>query len=74
MNDKGISIAISICTASILVLVLTFPYMVESLGVSVTFFTYAGITCGTLTYIYFDMIETKGLTKQQIIKTILIND
>ncbi len=47
------------------------PYMIKYLGVGVMFFIFGGITLASLIYFWFDIFETKGLTKEQIREIVL---
>jgi SP family sugar porter-like MFS transporter len=70
-TDKAISIGLTFNIGTIIALTFTYPILDHYLGISTCFFIYAGMTLVLVVYQLLDLFETKGLTKQEIIKKVI---
>ena len=68
VNGKIMSVAVGITWLAYMIVAFVFPFEMAILGVEGTLFIFAGILAACGVYAYFDMVETKGLNKQQIEK------
>jgi hypothetical protein len=50
---------------------ISFPYVANGLGISSAFFLFAGTMAITFVYFYWELDETKGKTKPEIMRMIL---
>ena len=64
-TDNIMGLAIASCCLNLSLVIVTFPYLVEYLGISGCFLVYAVVTGGAAIYLGLDMVETHGLTKTQ---------
>lgn len=67
-NDKAISAGLTFNMSTLILLTFTFPIIDYYLGIAACFFIYAGMSLLVVVYQLLDLFETKGLTKQEIIK------
>jgi sugar porter (SP) family MFS transporter len=68
LNEKGVSVAVATNWIHTFLVVLIFPPLQGAIGITAVFFIYAAF-CGLgFIYIFFDMVETKGKTKDEIAK------
>ena len=67
-NDKAISAGLTFNMTTLIFLTFTFPIIEFYLGIASCFFIYAGMSLLLVVYQLLDLFETKGLTKQEIIK------
>ena len=74
INDICLSIGISIGIAVLILLSIVFPFAVQTIGISNSFFIFAGFTTLGVVYEYFELFETKGKTKPEIQKIILLEE
>jgi MFS family permease len=68
VNGKIMSVAVGITWIAYMIVAFVFPFEIAILGVEGTLFIFAGILAACGVYTYFDMVDTKGLNKQQIEK------
>ena len=70
-NDKAISIGIAAAFMFMITLSFAFPFAEYYLGISYCFFILCGLSLILFVYITIDIIETNGLSKQEINQKIL---
>jgi len=68
MNSKGMSICAGFNRLCNTVVIFTFPFLKAFWGISVVFWIYSGVCALGVAYFALNMIETKGLSKQEIQK------
>ena len=73
LNDKAMSIGLTSNIFTIIALSFAFPFANFYLGISSCFFIFSGFAFILFLYQIFDLVETRGLTKQEINKKILNN-
>ena len=66
LSSRGMSIATGANWFSAFLTVLFFPFVVDGIGLSYTFWIFASVNISGAIYFALDMVETKGLTKDQI--------
>lgn len=66
LSSKGMSICAAVNWFSAFVVILIFPFMAVAVGLSFTFWIFAGVNTLGCVYFGFDMIETKGMMKHEI--------
>lgn len=66
LNNKIMSIAVGMSWIGFIVVVFAFPFELASIGIEATLLIYAGICAVFGVYLWFDMVETKGLNRKQI--------
>lgn len=66
LSSRGMSICAAVNWFSAFVVILIFPFMVEAVGLSFTFWVFAGVNALGCVYFGFDMVETKGMMKHEI--------
>ena len=66
LSSKGMSICTAVNWFSAFVVVLFFPFMMTGLGTRATFWIFALVNFVGAFYFGFDMIETKGMMKNEI--------
>ncbi|OMJ92530.1 hypothetical protein SteCoe_4661 [Stentor coeruleus] len=69
---RAMGVCIFVNWFSAFIVILTFNLLVDAISMSGAFFLYAGLNMLGAIYFFFDMVETKGLTKEEI-KKVLIN-
>lgn len=74
-NVKGRFAALATALAWIvnLVIGMTFPVMLDAMGVSACYFVYAGMNVVGVIFIYFFLVETKCLTMENIYNKLLLS-
>lgn len=70
-NDKAISIGLTSNFITIISLSFAFPFAQFYLGISACFFILSGFSLILFIYLIIDIVETRGLTKQEINEKIL---
>lgn len=55
-----------------LLISITFPMMLEALGVSASYFIYSGLNVFGVVFIYFLMVETKRLSMDEIVRKLVL--
>ena len=68
LTPRAMSICVAFSRLFFTTVVFTFPLLKELLGLSIVLWVYTGICFLALVYFSVDMIETKGLSKQEIQK------
>lgn len=68
LNDTQMSICASINWACALIFVLFFPFLIDAVGIGYVFICIGGIDLLGSLYFYFDMLETTGMSKTEIIE------
>ena len=66
MTSRGMSICIALNWLCNTIVTFTFLLLREQYNISVAFWIYAGICAVGVVYFWLDMVETKGLNKQEI--------
>lgn len=66
LSSRGMSICSSINFLSNFIIVLVFPFVKQLIGYDYTFFSLSLINILGAVYLYFNMIETKGMLKPEI--------
>jgi len=68
MSPRGMSICTAVNWLCVTIVIFTFPPLKDLLGISVVFWCYAAICAVGVLYFWLDMLETRGLNKQEIQK------
>ncbi|OMJ70180.1 hypothetical protein SteCoe_31917 [Stentor coeruleus] len=69
--DKILTVAAASNLFFTCVVTISFPYVASSLGVSFAFFFFSASMALTVGYFYWDLVETKGKTKPEIMNLVL---
>lgn len=68
LNDKGMALCMSVNWICCFIVVLFFPFLLSGIGLGNTFALIAAVNLFGVIYFFFDMIETKGLNKVEIVE------
>ena len=71
LTSRGMSICAALNWFSAFLVILFFPFLVMAIGLSLTFWMFAFVNTIGCIYFWADMIETKGMLKQDIQKLFL---
>ena len=66
LSDKAMALCTALNWGTCAVVVLIFPLVIDSYGLSSIFIVFGTVNILGAIYMHFDMIETKGMTKAQI--------
>lgn len=66
MPDKGMSLGAGVQWAMCALIVLFFPFLIGALGIRFSFLLFAGLNFLSVAYLFFDMVDIRGKSKQEI--------
>ena len=66
LNDKAMVMCTVLNWGTCSLVVLVFPLIIDSFGLPMVFLIFSGINIASAGYLMFDMIETKGMTRNDI--------
>ena len=73
-NEKCISIGLSLNIMNVVILSFVFPVITDYYGISTSFYGMTFLSFLLLVYELIDLYETKGLTKQEILRKLQSNN
>ena len=66
MPDKGMALGTGVNWPTCTITVLFLPKLIDEVGLGGAFMIYAALNFSAVIYFYFDMIDIKGKSKQEI--------